>query len=52
MISACDRALSIQPENIDILLIKGKAFVKLNKFEDAVITFDQALEYNNAFGSL
>jgi tetratricopeptide (TPR) repeat protein len=38
-----DRALSISPNDVDILVNKGVAFLKLNRYQEANQVFDQAL---------
>jgi tetratricopeptide (TPR) repeat protein len=41
-----DRALSISPNDVDILVNKGIAFLKLERYPEANQVFDQALNIN------
>ena len=43
MVSACDRALAIDPKNIDAWDNKGNALVDLKRYEEAIEAYEQVL---------
>jgi tetratricopeptide (TPR) repeat protein len=49
-IDACDSALSVQPNNADLMLARGNALLKANRADEAIAAYTQAAQLapNNA----
>ena len=43
-----DKALELDPNNVDLLNNKGKALANLGRFEDAIASFDKSLAINSS----
>jgi tetratricopeptide (TPR) repeat protein len=44
-----DKALELDPSNVDLWNNKGKALANLGRFEDAIVSFDRALAINSTY---
>lgn len=46
-INALDRALAMQPDNLDALTTKAEALTILGRYDVASLAFDQAMDMNS-----